>query len=589
MTAPVVETLVAPIIKVNGQDLGAVALNCLSGMRISRSMRLPARCVLQFDDAGFALSAGTGFAVGTEIKVIAGSTVLIAGQVTGIDLDIDRGVPSLAVQVDDLAFKLTLGSKVRTFTNVTYSNVISTIARENGLTAQVGSSRPLTTQLEYLLQSDTDFGFIDEIAERTGCDWWVLENTLHFGPPAEAAPVATLEMGENLLRFSLRANALHPMKATVRGWSQKLKQEVVGIVARTTVPLPTSAAVQGHLQQTLRPAAEVITSSSTPMDVAEAQSIAGQLAASWRLGAVTARGSARISPVISARGRREHRQRRPGLRHLPRHRGRAHATRPVASKPASPQAIGRRPGWSTVLGGGAATSSFRQLGLVVGVVTAVGDTRNSDLSKVKVKFTALGDVESGWARVVSVGGGARRGVTFMPEINDEVLVGFEGGDVRRPLVIGGLFNGRDVADEFGVANNKVEKRRITSRLGHFVELGDGTAPAAQHIALMLAGGAHTVRLGKDKLTAEVPSGTPVTIKSGTASFDISDSGAITISGTKITLKAQQDVTIEGLNITTKAKVKAATSATMFEATATATAKVSASGPLVLGGAIVKVN
>ena len=359
-------------------------------------------------------------------------------------------------------------------------------------------------------------------------------------------------------------------------------------MARTTVPLPTSAAVQGHLQQTLRPAAEVITSSSTPMDVAEAQSIAGQLAASWRLGAVTARGYARISPVIA-----------PGVAVNIANVGPANGTYHVTEVEHTYSARGfetrftagdRAPtGLVDRLGGGATTSSFRQLGLVVGVVTAVGDTRNSDLSKVKVKFTALGDVESGWARVVSVGGGARRGVTFMPEMNDEVLVAFEGGDVRRPLVIGGLFNGRDVADEFGVANNKVEKRRITSRLGHYVELGDGTAPAAQHIAMMLAGGAHTVRLGKDKLTAEVPSGTPVTIKSGTASFDISDSGAITISGTSITLKAQQDVTIEGLNILTKAKVKAATSATMFEASATATAKVSATGPLVLGGAIVKVN
>ena len=178
-----------------------------------------------------------------------------------------------------------------------------------------------------------------------------------------------------------------------------------------------------------------------------------------------------------------------------------------------------------------------------------------------MKFTALGQVESTWARVVTVGGGTRRGMTFIPEINDEVVVAFEGGDVRRPLVLGGLFNGKDIAVDFGVDNGNVNRRRITSRLGHFVELSDGTAPNQQHISMVLAGGQHSVRVGKDQVTASAPAGVPITITSGNSSFVIAKDGSITISGTKISIKATESVDIQGLNINLKANVKLAASAT----------------------------
>ena len=49
-----------------------------------------------------------------------------------------------------------------------------------------------------------------------------------------------------------------------------------------------------------------------------------------------------------------------------------------------------------------------------------------------------GDHASDWARVVAPGGGAQPGVEFLPEVNDEVLVGFEMGDIHYPYVLGGL-------------------------------------------------------------------------------------------------------------------------------------------------------
>ena len=204
------------------------------------------------------------------------------------------------------------------------------------------------------------------------------------------------------------------------------------------------------------------------------RTLADRLVDRWTAGAVTAQGHAcPVEPADRARGRRHRRRRRTGVRHLPRHRGRARLQPPAASKPVSPQAIVAPPAWSTCCPA-SRSSSFRRDGLVIGIVTTVGNPQGS-AGDVKVKYTSLGDqVESNWARVVTLGAGCSRGMTFLPEINDEVIVGFEGGDARRPVVLGGVYNGQDVPVEFGVANSTVSKRRITSRLGHFVEFGDGT-------------------------------------------------------------------------------------------------------------------
>ena len=48
--------------------------------------------------------------------------------------------------------------------------------------------------------------------------------------------------------------------------------------------------------------------------------------------------------------------------------------------------------------------------------------------------------ESDWARVAQFGAGKKSGASFPPEVGDEVLIGFEFGDPRRPYVLGGLFN-----------------------------------------------------------------------------------------------------------------------------------------------------
>jgi uncharacterized protein involved in type VI secretion and phage assembly len=114
--------------------------------------------------------------------------------------------------------------------------------------------------------------------------------------------------------------------------------------------------------------------------------------------------------------------------------------------------------------------SSRIYGVAVGIVSNNQDPDN--LGRVRMRFPWLSDEhESGWARIATPMAGPNRGTYFLPEVNDEVLVAFEHGDVRFPYVIGAMWNGQDKPP----ANNSDGKnniRVIHSRSGHLVRLDD---------------------------------------------------------------------------------------------------------------------
>lgn len=118
-----------------------------------------------------------------------------------------------------------------------------------------------------------------------------------------------------------------------------------------------------------------------------------------------------------------------------------------------------------------AHAADRVYGVVVAVVTAIDDP--DGLGRVKVTYPWLQkDSESPWVRVASFMGGNDRGAVFRPEIEDEVLVAFELGDMRRPFIIGALHNGVDAmpSERAGDADNDV--RLIKSRSGHTLVFDD---------------------------------------------------------------------------------------------------------------------
>ena len=99
-----------------------------------------------------------------------------------------------------------------------------------------------------------------------------------------------------------------------------------------------------------------------------------------------------------------------------------------------------------------------------GVVVNARDPRR--LGRLRVSLPAFG--EEVWARRSTLAAGDRRGTWFVPDPGDEVLVAFEGGKPRRPLVLGALWNAAERPPE-----SNPERTLIRTRHGTTIVLDDG--------------------------------------------------------------------------------------------------------------------
>ena len=91
-------------------------------------------------------------------------------------------------------------------------------------------------------------------------------------------------------------------------------------------------------------------------------------------------------------------------------------------------------------------SDERERGLVNGMVTALVTNLQDpeDRGRVKVKYPWLSDsIESDWIRIAVPMAGSGRGTMVLPEVNDEVLIGFEHGDIHHPYIVGFLWSNVD--------------------------------------------------------------------------------------------------------------------------------------------------
>jgi uncharacterized protein involved in type VI secretion and phage assembly len=184
--------------------------------------------------------------------------------------------------------------------------------------------------------------------------------------------------------------------------------------------------------------------------------------------------------------------------------------------------------------------------VLVGIVI---DNQDPDgLGRVRLKFPSLADDEIGhWARVAVLMAGAERGTFFLPEVDDEVLVAFESGDVRRPYVLGGLWNGRDRPPETN-ADGKNNLRLIKSRSGHLIRLDD--TAGAEKIEIVDRSGKHSITIDTAGNTITIASGADIKLEA--------PQGTITLSAQKIELsstgntevKSQGTLSLEASGTTT---------------------------------------
>ncbi len=101
----------------------------------------------------------------------------------------------------------------------------------------------------------------------------------------------------------------------------------------------------------------------------------------------------------------------------------------------------------------------------------VVDNNDPDsMGRVKVQFSWMSQGETPWIRQIIPYAGSDKGVYFVPEIGEEVMVTFEGNNAEKPTVIGSLYNGSNTPDSFADSNNDI--KGIRTRSGHIIELND---------------------------------------------------------------------------------------------------------------------
>jgi len=181
------------------------------------------------------------------------------------------------------------------------------------------------------------------------------------------------------------------------------------------------------------------------------------------------------------------------------------------------------------------TSRGRIYGVVVATVTNNGDPKG--LGRLKVKFPWLSDTyESGWARMMAPMAGKGRGLYMLPEIDDEVLVMFEQGQVDHPYVLGALWNGVDTPP---VANTDGENnvRAITSRSGHTITLDDTSG--AEKITISDSSGSETIVLDSAAGSLSIASDKKLTIQARGDISLASSGGDVSISCKSFSVSAEQ--------------------------------------------------
>jgi phage baseplate assembly protein gpV len=589
--------LSAPAVKVAGKALPRPWTDSLVAMRIDCGLGVVGRATLRFADPGYALSGKSLFQLGELVAIaVSDGAPLFSGVVTGTSLEQSTSAhPELVVTVDDLGYRMTVGTTAETFLHFTFMDAAQTLIKRAGLTADVTMTGGRQVH-EYLLKSGTDLAFVDKMCRRAGCVWWVQDKTFLVRDAAQSVGDVAASLGAELTDFSVRASGLRPAQVSVYGWDRLAQQDIVahGVKGDEAPPATASSQFVNDYLGT-KPGVTLIdgehkAGDDNPKNMDEATTLATALFSEWQAGAVVARGTGPVNAAIAPMIKVHVENAGPAsgsyvvseVQHI--YRADGFYTRFVAG-PIRPA------GLVDTLGGTPPDAGFAIGGLLVARVSNIRDPDNEGRIKVKYAGT-VAQVESAWARVVALGGGQARGTVFQPEVNDEVLVGFEGGDTRHPVVLGGLYSTKNAlaADKKLVADDgKVSYRRITSRLGHVIELGDGLEPTTQHVLLKTADGATIVRVGADRVDVKTTAGTPIAVQSGDAKFEIDEAGDITISGNRVSIKAQTELALEGLTFSAKGTTQASVEAEIVNVKGNATANVSAAGQLALKGAMVMIN
>ncbi len=189
------------------------------------------------------------------------------------------------------------------------------------------------------------------------------------------------------------------------------------------------------------------------------------------------------------------------------------------------------------------------------MATVLSNADPQGKGRVRVRMNWQTDgMQTGWVRVMTPDGGSssdvksNRGFVFIPEVGDQVLLGFRHGDPARPYVMGSLFNG--VTGGGGGQGNNCKS--LTTKSGSSLKLDDSAGSVTLHdkggVSMTFDGGGNqtlatkasaTTTVGKDASVLRMDKDGNIVLRADTQiTFEI-DKSKIIITKDKITLESSE--------------------------------------------------
>jgi uncharacterized protein involved in type VI secretion and phage assembly len=500
-----------PILSIDGQAAPQNLIENIQQIIVEESLHLPSTFTLVIynpyqggseEDEFFQFA--DSFKIGNSVKIgFTSSTTesqefetqekgdLIEGEITAIEtyFNADSQAP-IVIRGYDVSHRLHRGQYNRSFQNMTDTDIVNKIIGEVGISSGSveNTSGPygygdINGSNGYTLQyNQTNMDFLRKLAHRNGFECFVQDGKFNFRKPSVKE---TLELTwlQTLNSFSVRVSSAHQVSSVeARGWDYSKKAGISETISNDKGVLTQNEYGKGKkTSQSFKgqpPTPKMVVVDRPVANTSQAKAIAqtlfDELSGEFVQADARANGNPKLRPgrAIKLKGIGPHSGEYyiTETRHI--YQNRVYTTEFSVR--------GLRGGGIFSLLNTSSQDHHSPAGLMVGIVTDNKDPKG--WGRVRVKLPAVSDEHTSyWARVVSIGAGSNRGLDCLPEIDDEVLIGFENGDPDRPYVIGNVWNGKDsppaaIADT--VVDGKVRLRTFKTRTGHtlqFVEEDKGSS------------------------------------------------------------------------------------------------------------------
>lgn len=545
------------------------------------------------DTGLFEVSSSATFVPGAAIAIQAGydadESVIFQGVVTGQRIVINDIVGStLEVECRDAAITMTAGRKCLTFSQQTDSDILSSIiGTYSGLSADVTSTD--TTWPEQIQYYTTDWDFMLARAEVNGLVVTTINGTVAvIKPDASTDPVLTIAYGNNLMEFDADLNAMTQLPG-VNGTTWDYKNQAVGTAsAENNVAGPGNlssadlAGMMGINDYQLQTTAPMETADLT--NWCKAQVIKGEY--SKIQGRVMYQGSALadIATYITLQG--------VGDRFNGNHfvSGVTHDL--SAGNWISEASLGLSPTWFTeepdVMAAPASGLLPGARGLINGTVKQISDDPDSQY-RILVSIPLFDQNGAGvWARLSNFYSTANAGAFFLPEVGDEVVLGFLNEDPRYPVILGSMYSSATLKPYSTLEPNQNNTlKAIVSKSGLFVQFDDEnivlTVNTPDQNMMIFSDKDKQITIQDENNNSIVMSASGITIKSE-KDINIQSDQKVNITGSQgITLQAEGgDVEISGINIKETAD-------SQYSAMGSETAQINSGMELTLKSAMIMIN